>query len=1507
MSLRYGFYNSVNGDRRYDANDMAAIFDGIIRDGVFASVGNAFLVQPGSGMMITVGVGHAWLNRTWTTNDSLLPLTVSPSPSGLARIDTVVLEINNEDEVRANRIYIIKGTSASAPVPQPLVKSRLVNQYALADIYVGSAVTTITQANITNKVGTGDLPFVTGILDVLNTDGIVAQWGGEFDEWMYNNNAEFKTWRDSQTKMDSDWRTTNQNEFKTWRDTQTNVDNTWRSVNRNEHITWYNSVKNEMNTWMSSSKSNYDIWFGAFITWRTQSESDFKKWFESVKNVLSGDVAGNLTNMINELSTNISDKASYVDLKTHRGTSFTTNTSGTELIHVTKIDGMSTQITGKQGKNIADPNVAINSKYQNFNAPSDNFKITDNDLYWISTFPVRKNVQYVSNYAFHGVVYYDILGNNLHEGAAPTGAKTFISKYDGLVWFSCSAGEISFANRHLLQIEVGSTSTSYEKFTPQTPSVRYPNNITSAEQVVIKNVGKNIHKQDFLDFRISQATNSSSVILNTTGLIPKNTVLSISYDYVIHALSPTNASLHHNSAMTVDMANGGVSESEVYKMSDLYISDQEKVELGVRKHFTVTKQVTRDVKSLHLRFIRANNLVNMSFSIYNLQVEISDNSTVFEGYSEDKVMIPHAVRAINNTAKDTIEYINGKTYHTQRVQYYNFTGAANENWLMVSYASTPERRFFRIEVERSKRQYDTDILCNRFVPAAWSSSSDWCFVDNYETIIISPVELLSSTLRTVSEFKTWLSKNNVQIQYELANPIVTEIPNIFLRTTPGVNHLYMDNSTPNIFDATLKSELYSKHHAQNVAIRNNATYESDAVENGDPVRYVSQHDGVVQITNITGKTDQGIIQNSKNLFDYRLIPTHKVGGVTFTNNNDGSFTLNGGSSYIAASTKAKFLLQSGVYTVSTVTGLRKYIIMRYKVGTSWIYGDLNQYQLTLTEPTEVEVYLQVPADEITRGLVITPQLEKGNSVTEYEPFIPATPSIDNPSKMESVIPCDIVVSGSNLFDHMNTNVLSAYLNESTKLLTTDTSGKSFIFKCTPNTSYRFTGLLTSRLVFSDYPTEPILDVTVLNNVKKYTGKQTCVYKTSSDAKYMVVYFYNSLYDSTPLNTITRNISIELGVSPTTYKPYFANSIIMPHTLRSVSDKICDTIEVIDNETYYVNRVGRILLSGAENYTVGNVSSPHIFRAALNMNTVATGITNVISDKFTNTPIHTGIFDFPNVTNECIVSHSSNHLLNIYVASYRLSEYTLDGFKTWIANNPITVQYELTTPIYTKMDNLYGYVYAGENIIMANSSIKPTITADFKSKLWSETYKINNRIATVEHVVSNGVVDFIDKGMISQNTAEGGVDKVSSAEAVKTLHDKVESMDSSKINKTDIVQNDTTNDTTKVASAAVVRALGIEIDTNKTDITALKGVKTATITTTWTGTAAPYTQVITVSGITAAHTPIIDIVPSTTMATAKTQLKEWAKVNRIVTGAGQITVTCYGSKPTVAIPIQIKGV
>lgn len=194
MSVTYGFYNSKNRDRRYDAIQMSSIFDGIIRDGVLQHYGTAMMVKESEGMMVNVGIGRAWFNHTWTLNDALLPLTLPLSEVILNRIDAVVLEVDARESVRANSIKIVKGTPASSPKNPTLIKTNDRWQYPLAYIRVNAGVTAIRQANITNCVGTSACPFVTAPLEKMSIDALVAQWGDQWIEWFDKEKSEWDDW-----------------------------------------------------------------------------------------------------------------------------------------------------------------------------------------------------------------------------------------------------------------------------------------------------------------------------------------------------------------------------------------------------------------------------------------------------------------------------------------------------------------------------------------------------------------------------------------------------------------------------------------------------------------------------------------------------------------------------------------------------------------------------------------------------------------------------------------------------------------------------------------------------------------------------------------------------------------------------------------------------------------------------------------------------------------------------------------------------------------------------------------------------------------------------------------------------------------------------------------------------------------------------------------------------------------------------------------------------------------
>lgn len=183
MTISCGFFNSVSGDRLYDAVDLSRIFDGVIEDGIFASVGEGFIVTFNANLNVNVGSGRAWFNGTWTYNDAAVIETVSTADALLDRIDVVYLEIDTSNGVRNNSVGILAGTPASTPVAPTLTDDAYVHQYALAHIYVSAGTTTLTQSDITNKIGTSETPFVTGPLGGVSADSLLLQWQDQWDVW----------------------------------------------------------------------------------------------------------------------------------------------------------------------------------------------------------------------------------------------------------------------------------------------------------------------------------------------------------------------------------------------------------------------------------------------------------------------------------------------------------------------------------------------------------------------------------------------------------------------------------------------------------------------------------------------------------------------------------------------------------------------------------------------------------------------------------------------------------------------------------------------------------------------------------------------------------------------------------------------------------------------------------------------------------------------------------------------------------------------------------------------------------------------------------------------------------------------------------------------------------------------------------------------------------------------------------------------------------------------------
>ena len=186
MTVSSGFFNSVNHDRLYDAEQLSSIFDGIIIDGVYENYGEAFLVQayPDSNSTVIIGTGRAWFDHTWTLNDSQFSMTLDPPNEMLGRTDAIVIDVNNERNVRKNNVLYIKGSESEPDNPPDLINTELHKQYPICWIKrTAGSDAPIKQSEITYLVGTSSCPMVTGILEAQNLENLMAQLSDEFNTW----------------------------------------------------------------------------------------------------------------------------------------------------------------------------------------------------------------------------------------------------------------------------------------------------------------------------------------------------------------------------------------------------------------------------------------------------------------------------------------------------------------------------------------------------------------------------------------------------------------------------------------------------------------------------------------------------------------------------------------------------------------------------------------------------------------------------------------------------------------------------------------------------------------------------------------------------------------------------------------------------------------------------------------------------------------------------------------------------------------------------------------------------------------------------------------------------------------------------------------------------------------------------------------------------------------------------------------------------------------------------
>ncbi len=156
-AVKSGFYDSVNRDRLYSADDMNQPYKEILTEGIDAG---GFEVTPQStpNMTVNVAAGHAFLGGKWV--DAVArTLTVPENTAMYGRDDAVVLQVDTNSDVREASIVYRTGTPAAIAEIPALINTGGISEVMLAYITVAAGATSISTSYIHDTRGGSDCPY----------------------------------------------------------------------------------------------------------------------------------------------------------------------------------------------------------------------------------------------------------------------------------------------------------------------------------------------------------------------------------------------------------------------------------------------------------------------------------------------------------------------------------------------------------------------------------------------------------------------------------------------------------------------------------------------------------------------------------------------------------------------------------------------------------------------------------------------------------------------------------------------------------------------------------------------------------------------------------------------------------------------------------------------------------------------------------------------------------------------------------------------------------------------------------------------------------------------------------------------------------------------------------------------------------------------------------------------------------------------------------------------------
>lgn len=188
---KFSFFNDVDGDRVYYAEDFARHLATYFTNGIFNN--GCQVLADNDNMSVNVSIGSANINGYRYDNDAIKTLIVDNADGVLNRIDNVVIRWNLTE--RTITAMVVKGAVAENPIAPDLVRTSTTYDLRIAKISVPAGTTEITQNLVTDtRFITSDCGNVISTVQTPDTEQLFIQIQAIFDNTIDTMTGDFDTW-----------------------------------------------------------------------------------------------------------------------------------------------------------------------------------------------------------------------------------------------------------------------------------------------------------------------------------------------------------------------------------------------------------------------------------------------------------------------------------------------------------------------------------------------------------------------------------------------------------------------------------------------------------------------------------------------------------------------------------------------------------------------------------------------------------------------------------------------------------------------------------------------------------------------------------------------------------------------------------------------------------------------------------------------------------------------------------------------------------------------------------------------------------------------------------------------------------------------------------------------------------------------------------------------------------------------------------------------------------------